>query len=75
MYGGKIIGQKESVHIDAVAGKVSSVNVESGSLTGNVTLAQPGSVSFTAKAGVVLNGKAFASDYTTEETGTVTEGI
>ena len=75
VYGGKIIGQKESVHIDAVAGKVSSVNVESGSLTGNVTLAQPGSVSFTAKAGVVLNGKAFASDYTTEETGTVTEGI
>ncbi len=45
VYGGKIIGQKESVHIDAVAGKVSSVNVESGSLTGNVTLAQPGSVS------------------------------
>ena len=77
MYGGKVIGQKESVHIDAKAGCVSSVTVEAGKLTGSVklTLEEQGAVTFTAKKGVSLNGKAFSADFTTEEAGTVTEAV
>jgi|GEM_PF-2058062 len=76
MYGGKVIGQKESVHIDSKTG-VSSVTVEAGKLTGSVklTLEAQGAVTFTAKEGVSLNGKAFSADFTTEEAGTVTEAV
>ena len=65
------------MHIDAKAGCVSSVTVEAGKLTGSVklTLEAQGAVTFTAKEGVSLNGKAFSADFTTEEAGTVTEAV